>query len=167
MAYLNTPLSFVSADSSVILNRDIEDQIQMLDNFVELIVFTPRGSFASDPDFGFEYWNHEYSNIHFRNFNNGHLNMLQDGRYNDITKKECQDSILNCLAAYQPQLKQADVQIELNAIDDGGQERKKVMSKYYVTVKVTGSLDDGLGVMTPYYKEVVFLMEPTVKKFRI
>ena len=75
MAFVNTPIEFINNESSVFLNREIDDKKLMLDNLVELIVFTPKGSFSADPDFGFEYWNHEYSNIHYRDFNNNHTGM--------------------------------------------------------------------------------------------
>lgn len=167
MAYIGTPLFFTQDDDSVRIERNIEDRVRMLDRLTELIVFTPRGSFNADPDFGFEYWNHEYSNVRFRDFNNNHLDGLRGGLYNDVTKKECQESILNSLANYQPQLKQTEVHIELNVVDESRQRRKKVLSKYFVNVRVTGVLDDGLGTTTPYSKEVVFLMEPTAKQFKI
>jgi hypothetical protein len=54
--YISTPLTFMergSMGTSVMLGRDLEDRISMLDNLIELIVFTPRGSFAADPDFRF------------------------------------------------------------------------------------------------------------------
>jgi len=167
MAYIGTPLSFTAEDTRIVIRRDIDERIQMLDKLIELIVFTPRGSFNADPDFGFEYWNHEYSNVRFRDFNNDHLGGLRGGLYSDVTKKECQESILNSLATYQPQLKHAEVSIELNMADEDKQKRKKVMSKYFVNVRVTGLLDDGLGTTTPYEKAVVFLMEPTAKQYKI
>lgn len=34
-------------------------------------------------------------------------------------------------------------------------------------VKVTGMLEEGLGTFTPYKKEISFLMEPTVKRYKI
>ena len=71
MSFISTPLIFNNSGASIL--RDINDHITMLDNLVELVVFTPRGSFAADPDFGFEYWNHEYSNVHYREFNNSQL----------------------------------------------------------------------------------------------
>ena len=70
MNFSSTPLSFKNSDTGITIVRDIQERISMLDNLVELIVFTPRGSFNGDPDFGFEYWNHEYSNVHYREFNN-------------------------------------------------------------------------------------------------
>lgn len=53
MRFVSTPIQFI--DSGTKLLRNIEDRIQMLDNLVELIVFTPRGDFEADLDFGFEY----------------------------------------------------------------------------------------------------------------
>ena len=168
MKFVNTPLEFNKKESSVSITRSTDDKIVMLDNLVELIVFTPRGSFAADPDFGFEYWNHEYSNIHFRDFNNHHSGIGYYGLSNDVTRKECQESIKRSLETYEPQLKQIDVSIELNSITAEKQsKRKKVFSKYEVSVKVTGLLDDGLGVVKKYEKRVLFFMEPTVKQITI
>ena len=168
MHYINTPIEFIATDDSVAMNRGIEKRIIMLDNLVELIVFTPRGSFSADPDFGFEYWNHEYSNIHYRDFNNNHTGMGLYDLCNDVTRKECQESIKKSLETYEPQLKHVDVFIELNSIDEGKQHKtKKVFSKYEVSVRVTGVLGDGLGMVKKYEKRVMFFMEPTVKKITI
>ena len=56
MKYICTPIAFNKEDSTVTITKDIEDKILMLDNLIELIVFTPRGSFSADPDFGFEFY---------------------------------------------------------------------------------------------------------------
>ena len=167
MDFISTPIEYNKTESSISINRDIEDKVKMIDNLVELIVFTPRGSFAADPDFGFEYWNHEYSNIHYRDFNNGHSVMSRLGLYNEVTKIECQDSIKNSIETYEHQLKYVEVSIELNSVELEKRLGKKIISKYEVFVKVTGSLDDGLGTVNPYEKKVLFYMEPTVKQISI
>lgn len=164
MSFISTPLVFQQNGASIL--RDIDDHIRMLDNLVELIVFTPRGSFAADPDFGFEYWNHEYSNVHYREFNNSQLGKLTKGLQNEVTKKECEDSILNSLATYEPMLKNVTVSIVLDTAENKQIRRKKTASKYEVNVVVEGQLDDGLGTLQPYRKSVVFLVEPTVKRYR-
>ena len=82
MRFVSTPLQF--ADSGTKIRRDIEDRLQMLDNLVELIVFTPRGDFEADPDFGFEYWNHEFSNVHYREFNSSQTGTVAKSLYNEI-----------------------------------------------------------------------------------
>lgn len=164
MSFISTPLVFQQNGASIL--RDIDDHIRMLDNLVELIVFTPRGSFAADPDFGFEYWNHEYSNVHYREFNNSQLGKLTKGLQNEVTKKECEDSIMNSLATYEPMLKNVTVSIVLDTAENKQVRRKKTASKYEVNVVVEGQLDDGLGTLQPYRKNVVFLVEPTVKRYR-
>lgn len=163
MDYLGAPLKFLHQESSVKISRDLDSRIKMLDNFIELIVFTPKGSFAADPDFGFEYWSHEYSNLHHGSFNNGHI--LKDFTA-DVTKKECQDSIKESLLIYEPDMKNVNVNIEINPVEVINQ-RRKVKSKYEVKVLVNGTIDDGLGVMIPYEKSVSFYMEPTIKVYSI
>ena len=168
MNFINTPIEFKKSESSVLINRDIDDKIRMLDGFIELIVFTPKGSFAADPDFGFEYWNHEYSNIHYHDFNNNQTVIRYYGLCNEVTRKECQESIKISVETYEPMLKHIDVCIELDSIDERKQnKRKHVFSKYEVSVKVTGVLDDGLGMVRKYEKKVLFFMEPTVKQITI
>jgi hypothetical protein len=162
MRFVSTPLQF--ADSGTKIRRDIEDRLQMLDNLVELIVFTPRGDFEADPDFGFEYWNHEFSNVHYREFNASQGTKSSSSLYNEITKKECEDSIKQSLATYEPMLKNVVVSIELDAAAQKQRRRRRVASKYVVNVIVEGGIDDGLGVLRPYRKVVVFLVEPTVKR---
>lgn len=161
MRFLSTPLQFT--DSGTKLRRDIDNRIMMLDNLVELIVFTPRGDFEADPDFGFEYWNHEFSNVHYREFN-ASQGTKTASLYNEVTKKECEDSIKQSLAAYEPMLKNVTVNIELNAASEKQRRKRRVASKYAVNVIVEGGIDDGLGVLRPYRKVVVFLVEPTVKR---
>lgn len=167
MDFINIPLEYQKEESSIKIKRNIEDRIKMIDNLIELIVFTPRGSFIADPDFGFEYWNHEYSNIHYRDFNNDHSVMSRLGLYDEVTKKECQDSIRSGLETYEPLLKHIDVSIELSSVGVDNLSGKKVISKYEILVKVVGVLDDGLGTVSPYEKKVLFYMEPTVKRISI
>ena len=167
MNFSSTPLTFKNSDIGISIVRDIEERISMLDNLVELIVFSPRGSFNGDPDFGFEYWNHEYSNVHYREFNNEQTGLSSGGLYNEITKKECQESIRRSLLTYAPQLKQVIVSMELNSAEAEKQLKKKIPSKYMVTIMVKGIIDDGLGTVCKYEKNVMFLIEPTAKKYRI
>ena len=164
MKFISTPLVFL--DQGARINRDIEERQKMLDNLVELVVFTPRGQFDADPDFGFEYWNHEFSNVHYREFNTSQTGRIANGLYNEVTKKECEESIKQSLAAYEPMLKDVIVNIGLDQADGKQTRRRRVHSKYEITVNVEGRLDDGLGTMRPYSKKVVFLVEPTVKRYR-
>lgn len=167
MKYIKTPIAFSAVDSGISIERRIEEHISKIDNLVELIVFTPRGSFPADPDFGFEYWNHEFSNVNYREFNNDYRSDASDGSFNDFTKKECQESVRQSLAVYEPLLKQVNVSIEMNLAESEIQDEKKVVSKYMLTVIVEGELDEGLGTTCAYRKEVKFLIEPTTRKYKI
>ena len=165
MKFISTPLVFTHNGTQML--RNIEDRLAMLDNLVELIVFTPRGSFEADPDFGFEYWNHEYSNVHYREFNTNQGGLLnQGGLKNEVTRKECEESIRISLATYEPMLKQVTVSIQLDSAMAKQRRKRRIASKYEVNVIVEGKLDDGLGTMRPYRKNVVFLVEPTVRHNR-
>lgn len=88
------------------------------------------------------------------------MGMLQ----NDITKKECEDSIRDSLATYEPMLKNVTVNIVMEAAYEKGAHRKKIPSKYELNVVVDGMLDDGVGTRRPYRKIVTFYVEPVVKK---
>ena len=63
-------------------------------------------------------------------------------------------------------LKNVIVSIELDTTEGKSMRRKKVALKYEVNVVVEGRIDDGLGTLVPYRKVVVFLIEPTVKRYR-
>lgn len=165
MAFIKTPLTY--EDNTGIIARILEERVAMIDNFIDLIVFSPKGSFIADDDFGFEYWNHEYSNVHFRSFNHGQNGTYSNGLYNEVTLKECKESIEKSLSIYEPQLKQVNVSIELGSIKTENESNHKLLSKYEVTIIITGVLDDGLGTIAPYKKEISFLMEPTVKRIKI
>ena len=167
MEYITTPITPLDgAAHAVNLRRANGDIASMLDNLVELIVFTPRGSFTADPDFGFEYWNHEFSNVHYHEFNINQTGSVSSGLRNEVTRKECEDSIRQSLATYMPMLKNVSVSILLDSAFEKGGHRKKAPSKYELNVVVNGSLDDGLGTRRPYSKAVVFFVEPTVKRYR-
>lgn len=161
--YIGTPITYSESESSLEPRRVIDSEISMLDNLIELIVFTPRGSFLADPEFGFEYWNHEFKNIQYRTFNSGQGGIAAKGNYQEITKIECQDSIRSSLLTYAPQLKKVNVSLELNAATPEGQRRRKVPSKHRVAILIEGDIDNGIGT-SHYKKEVTFLIEPTVKR---
>lgn len=156
--FLHTPVRILRTDSMLFLDRPLLNSVDVLDNLVELVVYTPRGSFSADPDFGFEYWNHEYSNVHFRDFNNG-----QKASNTHVTRQACEDSIKDTLAAYAPRLKHVNVSMELNALTSTRRSTRRNPSRYEVSVFVSGELDDGLGTSRPYNKNVRFLMEPVAK----
>lgn len=164
MSFISTPLAYQESSPEPVIRRGLESEIESLDNLIELIIFTPKGSFLADPDFGFEYWNHEYSNIQYRTFNSGQGVLLGSKISQDVTKLECQDSIRQSLLTYAPQLTKVDVVVELNAAQyNERQSKRKVLSKHIVSINIEGELDHGIGT-TKYKKKIEFLMEPSAKK---
>ena len=172
MDFIRTPLSYVERTifspalqrnltetvEPLTLQRSISDTVAMLDNLVELIIFTPRGDLAADPDFGFEYWGHEYSNVSHRDFNNGQPCSID----NEITRQRCQQSVTDSLLTYAPMLLDVSTNIELT-VPEANKRYKNVNSKYMVNVVVTGRIKDGMD-RVDYRKVVTFMVEPTVKK---
>lgn len=165
--YASTPLAFEGEMSNLNIRRDISNLEQMINNFIELIVFTPRGSCKADPDFGFEYWNHEYANVRSREFNNGQTltNPWGEVLYNEVTRLECEDSVKRSINTYLPMLQEVEVALTLN--EENFQRSHHVYSKYEMAVVVTGKINEGLNVNKNYRKTVKFLMEPTVKNIRL
>ena len=164
MGYISSPISFVEHNNQIGILRDIEERITMLDNLIELIVFTPRGSFKADPDFGFEYWNHEYSNVNDTQFNNNNTGL--DCNNSESTKLKCQESIQQSISNYAPELKNVKISMKLSAADSEKQGRKKVLSRHMIVVEVRGFIEDGLGTSVEYAKDVIFFVEPTAKKLK-
>lgn len=139
---------------------------QSIDAVLDLIVFTPKGSFPADPEFGFEYWNHEFSNINVREFNNSYVGLMYGApSLNEVSKKQCEESLHDSIAAYEPRLINPEVKIELELNEKI--RRKKNQSKYEMRIMISGAIDDGLGVVKNYEKRIVFLVEPTAKKISI
>ena len=153
----------IDFSKSPILEQESGDLERSIDNILDLIVFTPKGSFIADPDFGFEYWNHEFSNINVREFNNNYLGMVSNVKtLNEISRKQCEISLKESILCYEPRLHQPDVKVELDI--NNKKSRKSMPSKYEMRIMITGSLDDGLGIMRPYEKRISFMVEPIAKK---
>lgn len=160
--FSHIPLS-IDFSKSPILEQESGDMERSIDNILDLIVFTPKGSFIADPDFGFEYWNHEFSNINVREFNNNYLGMVSNVKtLNEISRKQCEISLKESILSYEPRLHQPDVKVELDI--NNKKSRKSIPSKYEMRIMITGSLDDGLGIMRPYEKRISFMVEPIAKK---
>lgn len=159
--FFHIPLS-INFSSLPILEQESGDIEKSIDSILDLIVFTPKGTFIADPDFGFEYWNHEFSNINVREFNNNYLGMVSNVKtLNEISRKQCENSLRESIICYEPRLHQPDVKVELNI---NKKSRKSMPSKYEMRILITGFLDDGLGIMRPYEKRISFMVEPIAKK---
>ena len=160
--FSHIPLS-IDFSRSPVLEQESGDMERSIDSILDLIVFTPKGSFIADPEFGFEYWNHEFSNINVREFNNNYLGMVSDVKtLNEISRKQCEASLKESILCYEPRLHQPDVKVELDI--NNKKSRKSMPSKYEMRIVITGALDDGLGIMRPYEKRISFMVEPIAKK---
>lgn len=160
--FSHIPLS-IDFSCSPILEQESGDIEKSIDSILDLIVFTPRGSFIADPDFGFEYWNHEFSNINVREFNNNYLGMVSNVKtLNEISRKQCENSLKESIICYVPRLRQPEVRIELDLNKKKG--RKSLPSKYEMRILITGFLDDGLGITRSYEKRISFMVEPIARK---
>lgn len=159
------PLSIRSGDATA-LEKESGDLEQCISNLLDLIVFTPRGSFSADPEFGFEYWNHEFSNINVREFNNSYMGMTADAQpVNEISRRQCEASLRESILAYEPRLLKPEVRVELEMNDRP--RKRKSQSKYEMRILISGSIDDGLGIARPYEKRISFMVEPVARKIII
>lgn len=160
--YTAIPLS-INFDRQSILEKESGDMEQCIGSILELIVFTPKGSFSADPEFGFEYWNHEFSNINVREFNNSYMGMMANTQsLNEISRKQCEQSLRDSILSYEPRLLKPEVKIELEM--NSRVQKRHFQSKYEMKILISGSIDDGLGVGRPYEKRISFMVEPVAKK---
>ena len=159
--YSLIPLS-ITIGRSPGIEQESGDVARCIDGILDLIVFTPKGSYCADPEFGFEYWNHEFANINVREFNNSYMGIVTNAQsMNDISRKQCELSLRDSILSYEPRLLKPEVKIELDVNSNPG---NKGRSKYEMRILISGYIDDGLGVSIPYEKRVSFMVEPVAKK---
>lgn len=164
-SYTSIPLS-INLSHTPNLEKEKGDLESCINTILELIVFTPKGTFVADPEFGFEYWNHEFSNINVREFNNSYMGMVSDSQsLNDVSRKQCEHSLRESIIAYEPRLLNPEVKIELEI--NNTISKRKSQSKYEMWILINGVIDDGLGVARPFEKRISFMVEPTAKKISI
>lgn len=163
--FISIPVS-IHGDSPHVFEEEIGDVDKSIDSIIDLIVFTAKGTFSADPEFGFEYWNHEFSNINVREFNNSHIGVLSSSSsLNDISRKKCEISLKESLMTYEPRLLNPEVKIELEINEKV--RAKKSQPKYEMRISINGSIDDGLGILRQYEKRIAFMVEPTARKINI
>lgn len=162
---INIPLS-IAFDTSPAIEREEGDWEKSIDAILDLIVFTPKGTFNADPEFGFEYWNHEFSNINIREFNNSYIGLIESAKsLNDISRKQCEDSLRESILEYEPRLSRPDVKIELGVSNYSRKGSKQ--SKYEMRILITGAIDEGLGITRQYEKKFFFMVEPVAHRISI
>lgn len=164
MNYISAPIKLIPTESRLSLSRPYDDPVAMMDNLVEMIVLTPKGTFNADPDFGFEYWDPIYADVSPLQYNVGSDN---DGYSRQYVKDKCEAGIVECIINYAPLcLKVSDVFVEMslknNMVKLMGP--RKVYSHREVSVTVTAKIDDGIGTLRDYYREITFMMEPVFRR---
>lgn len=163
MYSISTPLDYSKTHPQVIVKRNLKTEEAIIDNLLDLIVFTPKGSFLADPEFGFEYWGQEYSNPQYSDFNSGSNRI--DGKVSQtVTKDECEASIKQSLGTYAPQLINVKVTVELNPAPVNNNKRN---SRHLVHICVKGDISNGISTIEYGGKEgknIYFMMAPTTKR---
>ena len=174
MLYSSSPINFQKDENTkeIRILRTLSDPMQVLDNWVDTIIFTAIRRFKADEGFGFSFWDNEFIAMNLNDFNNGvDFTTVQD-KHNRTERvqmstagvKVCEQSILNSLNYYIPYLKEVTVSVSLSYERDKTTIIKKgENSKYVVRVLVNGRtvFDEYSGTRDgEYHKEATFFMDP-------
>lgn len=163
--FISIPVS-IHTDRTPSFEEENWDTDKSIDSIIDLIVFTAKGTFSADPEFGFEYWNHEFSNINVIEFNNSYMGLMSSSStLNDISRKQCETSLKESILTYEPRLLNPEVKIELEINEKV--RKSKSQSKYEMRILINGFMDDGLGILRQYEKKIAFMVEPTARKISI
>lgn len=84
---------------------------------------------------------------------------------NDVSRKQCEQSLKDSIMSYEPRLLNPEVKIELEI--NNKVRNKKSQSKYEMRIMINGSIDDGLGIARPFEKRISFMVEPTAKRISL
>jgi len=158
---IHFPIIFTQHGDSLSLSRDICTKNSDIDNLIDLIIFTHKGSFSADPDFGFDYWKLEFTNTLGDGIINSYYASTSSILDREI-KESCQESIKKNIETYAPELKEITVSID---------EYRKLQNinghdiyRHSICVTVSGMLENGLGTSHPYTKKTSFSIEPTFRE---
>lgn len=160
MIYCTAPLKMEEdADQLPTIRRQPLPVEVMLDNWMDMILFTANRRFKADEEFGFSFWDNEFITLNFWNFNTS----TEEASLADM--EQCKKSIVNSIRYYLPFLKNVQVEIELTMEKDK-LSRKSDHSKYAVRVSIQAEVDENeyAGTHTgTYRKNAVFYMDPFMK----
>lgn len=174
MWYSGSPIIFSRSEESkeVGITRSLSDPMQVLDNWIDTIIFTAIRRFKADEDFGFSFWDNEFIAMNLNDFNNGVDYTTVQDKHNRTERvqmstagvKVCEQSILNSLNYYIPYLKDLSVSVSLSyERDKAAIVQKGADSKYVVRVVVSGRtiFDEYSGTREgEYHKHATFFMDP-------
>lgn len=161
MESITIPIDF-NFERPITMARDQLDPEAAIDHILDLIVFTPTGACVADPEFGFEYWNHEFANINIREFNNYAIGFEDTScEPQGLSRQQCEESLRTSIIAYVPNLLSPIVKVELEPILEVRHRKRK--SKYTMNILISGSIPQGLGVNRQYEKKISFMVEPIAR----
>lgn len=160
MIYCTAPLQWKEdADQLPLIRRQSIPVEVMLDNWMDMILFTVNRRFKADEEFGFSFWDNEFITLNFWNFNTS----TEEASLADMER--CKKSIVNSIRYYLPFLKNVQVEIELTMEKDK-LNRKADHSKYAVRVSIAAEVEENEYAGThagAYHKNAVFYMDPFMK----
>lgn len=160
MIYCTAPLKWKEdADQLPLIRRQSIPVEVMLDNWMDMILFTVNRRFKADEEFGFSFWDNEFITLNFWNFNTS----TEEASLADMER--CKKSIVNSIRYYLPFLKNVQVEIELTMEKDK-LNRKADHSKYAVRVSIAAEVEENEYAGThagAYHKNAVFYMDPFMK----
>lgn len=126
----------------------IDDVTESIDQFIDLLVFTHHGECRFQHDFGFSFWDNEFSNISIQDFNT-----------REKPKKDFEDDLKNVIETFETRLKNVQVEILLSE-EDAHVQKSKI--KFMVLISITGKIK---AIQSkPYKKQIVFSVGPVAKK---
>lgn len=149
--------------------RPLTDVENVLDKWIDVIIFTSIRRFKADEDFGFSFWDNEFIAMNLVDFNNGSDYKIVRDKRNGRDHKEqmslagirlCERSVKDSIAFYFPALKNIQVDVQLS-MEKSELSEKGRGSKYVVRVLVKGKLSEYVGTDNEnYQRKVEFFMDP-------
>lgn len=172
MKCCNSPIQFeLDQHRDLQIARPLSNAKAVIDNWVDIVVFTSIRRFKADEEFGFSFWDNEFIAMNLVDFNNGADYRIVKDKKNGCERKvqmsksgirQCEKTIRDSIAYYIPYIKNLDVEIQLS-MEKSRYSRRGEKSKYVVRVQVRGKLVYNEYVETrerDYYQKVEFFMDP-------
>jgi len=163
--YYKAPLQLNEKIGLLHVTKSIRESI---DAFLELIIFTPKGGFKADYDFGFEFWSNEFQNLMVEDFNQ-HINETElVNRKGDYTnRKNCLRELKKTIEFYEPRLDSVKIDLNLrqkNQIKNNLENKDEDQTKYDVVIVIRGEIHTINNTKENYLKQIVFTVGPAIKK---
>lgn len=170
MQYSDSPIIFVNdAQLDLQIARPLNNINSMIDNWIDIVVFTSIRRFKADEEFGFSFWDNEFIAMNLVDFNHGsdYKVVKRNNREEKVQMsrsgiRQCEKSVRDSILYYLPFFKYLEVEVNLSMEKDK-YSRRGENSKYVVRVLVKGRLtyNEYAGTReNDYRREVEFFMDP-------